>query len=156
MVWYDRWCEHGPLCLQVPYVHVSDTTLRVMDVFHDGACDFRRLLTPLSSVLVQRPSSLCIIPVLIRKNSLFGPRRWTRTSRWLAVTVGFKSRVHALSLLFPGLGFGRLKFLRRCGFLLCKRFMVLSPWGLFLATVECRKRCSVSFVVPPRSPSSTA
>lgn len=46
--WFDHSCEGGPLCSLVPYVHVSDTALRIKDVFRDGECDLRCLSTPLT------------------------------------------------------------------------------------------------------------
>src|ERR1044072_6381284 len=57
--WYDDWSGLGPLCLRVDYVHVSDTALRVSDVFVDGFCDLRGLYTMRSPQLDQDLLSMC-------------------------------------------------------------------------------------------------
>ncbi|XP_057441477.1 uncharacterized protein LOC130733345 [Lotus japonicus] len=58
--WYDSWCSLRPLCLLVPYVHISDSALRVCDVFRDGVCELRRLATPLTHEFSQKLLSLCV------------------------------------------------------------------------------------------------
>ncbi|KAJ1430774.1 Ribonuclease H-like superfamily [Sesbania bispinosa] len=45
--WYEDWTGHGKLCNAVDYVHISDTDLRVFDVFSPDVWDFRHLFTPL-------------------------------------------------------------------------------------------------------------
>lgn len=58
--WYDSWCHLRPLCLLVPYVHISDIAFRVSDVFRDEVCDFHCIATPLSPELSHNLLSLCV------------------------------------------------------------------------------------------------
>jgi hypothetical protein len=35
-IWYDKWLDNVYLCNVVPYVHISDTNLRLCDLFENG------------------------------------------------------------------------------------------------------------------------
>ncbi|KAK7256340.1 hypothetical protein RIF29_29782 [Crotalaria pallida] len=44
-LWYDKWMTNSYLCEQVDYVHISDTTLKVKDVWVNGVWDLCMLYT---------------------------------------------------------------------------------------------------------------
>ena len=46
--WFDRWCDQGPLCSMVDYVHIQDTTMSLKDMCVDGVWDLHMLATPLT------------------------------------------------------------------------------------------------------------
>jgi len=44
-LWYDKWLEDDYLCNIVPYVHISETNLRLRDIYHHGRWNFSHLTT---------------------------------------------------------------------------------------------------------------
>jgi len=44
-VWYDKWIDNVYLCNVVPYVDISDTDLRLRDLFENEAWNFNKLYT---------------------------------------------------------------------------------------------------------------
>lgn len=46
-LWYSKWRDKGCLCLEVPFVSIHDTNLRIKDVFYDGVWHFDKLYTQL-------------------------------------------------------------------------------------------------------------
>ncbi|KAF1898310.1 hypothetical protein Lal_00033077 [Lupinus albus] len=55
-LWYDNWSGFGKLCSYVDFVNISDTHLRVKDLWNDGNWDFSSLYT-MVPVEVQNTSS---------------------------------------------------------------------------------------------------
>jgi len=49
-LWYDKWLADDYLCNLVPYVHISETNLRLREIYHHGRWNFSHLTTqiPLS------------------------------------------------------------------------------------------------------------
>ena len=45
LFWFGSWHPQGPLCNLVPYVHISDTQLKVRDVWRDGEWRLEVLMT---------------------------------------------------------------------------------------------------------------
>jgi hypothetical protein len=48
-VWYDKWIDNVYLCNVVPYVDISDTDLRLCDLFENEVWNFNKLYTQLHS-----------------------------------------------------------------------------------------------------------
>lgn len=49
--WFDHWHPEWLLCDKVDYVHISDTELKICDVWEDGIWHLNRLFTPMSREL---------------------------------------------------------------------------------------------------------
>ena len=43
-LWYDRWLDEDLLAELIPTVHVSDTDLRVKDVWFNGSWNFDKIV----------------------------------------------------------------------------------------------------------------
>nr|KYP32892.1 Putative ribonuclease H protein At1g65750 family [Cajanus cajan] len=56
-LWYKDWTGLGCLCKLVDYVHISDTHLKVLDVYTDDSWNFNCLRTQLPSQLLDQLSS---------------------------------------------------------------------------------------------------
>ena len=52
--WYESWLHDGPLCKDVPYVHISDSDLKVKDIWDMGTWRLERIYTPLNPNVLQR------------------------------------------------------------------------------------------------------
>ncbi|KAJ1430383.1 Ribonuclease H-like superfamily [Sesbania bispinosa] len=46
-LWYSVWSELGKICDLVDYVHISDSTLQVRDIWSNGLWSFNNLATPI-------------------------------------------------------------------------------------------------------------
>lgn len=97
------------MCFLVPYVHVSDTSLTVKDVFHDGACDFRNLATPLLPDAAQHLLALCVHTRPAQDDLMVWTDSLDGVSRWPGATLGFRLEGQILLRWCLGLGFGLWK-----------------------------------------------
>ena len=59
-IWYDHWFELDRLCNLVDYVHISDSMLKVHDIWKNGRWDFSKLATILLITLKRKFSNLDI------------------------------------------------------------------------------------------------
>lgn len=59
-LWYDDWMGSKKSCYRVPFVHISDTLLTVVDIWKHGTWYFQELYTPLPSSI---RTKICLISV---------------------------------------------------------------------------------------------
>lgn len=44
-LWYSDWLQCGPLCYLLDYVHISDTNVKISDIWKNGSWDLSGLAT---------------------------------------------------------------------------------------------------------------
>lgn len=59
-LWYDDWLGTEKLCHRVSFVHISDTSITITDLWRNGAWYLQALYTPLPPIIVTK---ICSVPV---------------------------------------------------------------------------------------------
>ena len=71
-LWYDKWLEDDYICNHVPRVHISETNLRLKDIYHHDRWNFSHPTTHTPLIQLQIKS------IFIDKSSQ-GIKIWTRS-----------------------------------------------------------------------------
>ncbi|KAJ1404607.1 Ribonuclease H-like superfamily [Sesbania bispinosa] len=119
-VWYADWTGLGPLCNQIPFVHISDTHLQVKQLWHNGVWDFTSLATHLPEQLIDTMRSITIPPpgangtlllgngivaltmLILLEKDIFGSRRGT--ALLILITLGVGRHVCEIATPLPKYG----------------------------------------------------
>ena len=118
LFWFRNWHPQGLLCHLVPYVHISDTQLKVRDVWRDGEWRLEVLATTINEEVRRRLRNVFVWlhdrveDLLVWQGSQFG--KYTV----LPGMLSSKRRIYRTIIIvwIIGNGFGSLQQLKNADF----------------------------------------
>lgn len=73
-LWYSNWLGTSPLASRVPFVHILDTMLTVVDVWRQGRWSFEGLNTQISQEIKEEVMGILVTTRHIGEDKLCGKR----------------------------------------------------------------------------------